>query len=137
DDIAARELLDAERRWSYVVFLQALGKYLDYKVELGENDWMYAYGRDALVHYARWMADHEYPYLDNPAILEYPTETWPAQDIRKGEVFTLAALFADTTDRTRFVERAAFFVDASLSALVASPTRSLARPVVLLLSNAF
>ncbi|HJZ74729.1 MAG TPA: hypothetical protein VKE51_23495 [Vicinamibacterales bacterium] len=137
DDIDARELLDAERRWSYVVFLQALGKYLDYKVELGENDWMYAYGRDALVHYARWMADHEYPYLDNPAILEYPTETWSAQDIRKGEVFTLAALFADTTDRTRFVERAAFFVDASLSALVASPTRSLARPVVLLLSNGF
>jgi len=137
DDIGARELLDAERRWSYIIFLQVLGKYLDYKVELGENDWMYAYGRDALVHYARWMADHEYPYLDKPEILEYPTETWAAQDIRKSEVFTLAALFSDTGDRSRFLERAAFFVDASLAALIASPTRSLARPVVLLLSNGF
>jgi hypothetical protein len=137
DDIGARELLDAERRWSYVVFLQALGKYLDYKVELGENDRMYAYGRNALVHYARWMADHEYPYLDKPEILEYPTETWAAQDIRKGEVFTFAAQFVDAADRSRFVERAQFFFDASLSALIDSPTRSLARPIVLLLSNGF
>jgi len=137
DDIDALTLLDAERRWSYIVFLQALGKYLDYKIERGENDRMYAYGRDALLHYARWMAAHEYPYLDKPEILEYPTETWAAQDIRKGEVFTFAAQHADGGERARFVERAAWFVDASLSALVASPTRALARPVVLLLSNGF
>jgi exo-rhamnogalacturonan lyase-like protein len=137
DDIGARELLDAERRWSYVVFLQVLGKYLDYKVELGENDAMYAYGRDALLHYARWMADHEYPYLDKPEILEFPTETWAAQDMRKGEVFTFAAQFVDTPDRSRFVERAQFFFDASLSALIDAPTRSMARPIVLLLSNGF
>jgi YetA-like protein len=137
DDIAALCLLDAERRWSYIVFLQALGKYLDYKIERGENDRMYAYGRDALLHYARWMAVHEYPYLDKPEILEYPTETWAAQDIRKGEVFTFAAQHAAGDQRTRFVERAAYFVDASLSALIASPTRTLARPIVLLLSNGF
>ena len=29
-----RDLLDAERRWSYTVFLQVLGRYLDLKVEL-------------------------------------------------------------------------------------------------------
>ncbi|HKB12962.1 MAG TPA: hypothetical protein VKD69_20000 [Vicinamibacterales bacterium] len=137
DDVAARGLLDAERRWSYVVFLQVLGKYLDYKAELGEIDRMYCYGRDALVDYARWMAEHEYPYLEKPDILEFPTETWAAQDIRKGEVFTLAARYADTADRPRFVERAAFFFDASLSALVDAPTRALARPIVLLLSNGF
>jgi len=137
DDIGARELLDAERRWSYVVFLQVLGKYLDYKMELRQNDSMYAYGRETLLHYARWMTDHEYPYLEKPEILEYPTETWPAQDIRKGEVFTLSAQFANSADRARFLERAAFFFDASLTALTASPTRSLARPVVLLLSNGF
>jgi hypothetical protein len=137
DDIAALTLLDAERRWSYIVFLQALGKYLDYKIERGENDRMYAYGRDALLHYARWMAAHEYPYLDKPDILEYPTETWAAQDIRKGEVFTFAAQHAGGGERTRFVERAAYFVDASLSALIASPTRALTRPIVLLLSNGF
>ena len=137
DNVAARELLDAERRWSYIVFLQVLGKYLDYKLELGENDRMYAYGRAALVHYARWMAEHEYPYLDKPERLEFPTETWAAQDIRKSEVFTFAAQFVDTVDRSRFVERAEFFFDASLAALIDSPTRSLARPIVLLLSNGF
>src|SRR6185295_12063772 len=131
DNLAARELLDAERRWSYIVFLQVLGKYLDYKLELGENDRMYAYGRAALVHYARWMAEHEYPYLDKPERLEFPTETWAAQDIRKSEVFTCAAQFVDTVDRSRFVERAEFFFDASLAALIDSPTRSLARPIVL------
>jgi hypothetical protein len=85
DDIGARELLDAERRWSYVVFLQALGRYLEHKGERGEIDGPYAYARAALLHYARWMAEHEYPYLEKPEILEYPTETW-GPDIRKSDV---------------------------------------------------
>ena len=83
DDIERMNLLDAERRWSYTVFLQVLARYLDYRVELGLIDSHYAYGRAALIHYARWMVDHEYPYLEKPAILEYPTETWAAQDMRK------------------------------------------------------
>ena len=37
DDITGRRLDDPEYRWSYLVFLQALGKYLDYKVGLGEK----------------------------------------------------------------------------------------------------
>ena len=82
DDIAALDLLDAERRWSYTVFLQAVARYLDDKAEGGELDAAYAYARAALLHYARWMAEHEYPYLDTPAGLEYPTETWAAQDMR-------------------------------------------------------
>jgi YetA-like protein len=135
DDIAARELLDAERRWSYVVFLQAVGRYLEHKAERGEVDEAYAYARASLLHYARWMADHEYPYLEKPQILEYPTETWAAQDIRKSDVFSYAAQHARGEDRARFLERAAFFFDASVSTLAGLETRTLARPVVLLLSN--
>lgn len=137
DDIAARDLLDAERRWSYVVFLQVLGKYLDYKEELGQADAAFAYGRAALLHYARWMAAHEYPYLQKPEILEYPTETWAAQDMRKCEVFLFAAQHASGDARARFVERARFFFDYSVSTLLASPTRTLSRPLSLLLSNGF
>jgi hypothetical protein len=137
DDIAALELLDAERRWSYIVFMQALGRYLEHKAERGEIGGGYAYARASLLHYARWMADHEYPYLEKPAILEYPTETWAAQDIRKADVFTYAAQHASGDERARFVERAAFFFDASLSTLQQSETSSLARPTVLLLSNGF
>jgi hypothetical protein len=57
--------------------------------------------------------------------------------MRKGEVFTFAAQLADADDRSRFAERAAFFCDASLSALIGSPTCALTRPIVLLLSNGF
>src|SRR5262249_2517532 len=88
-------------------------------------------------HYANWMADHERPYLSHPEILEYPTETWAAQDIRKSEVFEYAARHADSKDRARFVERAEFFFEDSIRTLQAMPTRTLARPVVLLLGHGF
>jgi hypothetical protein len=135
DDLAARELLDAERRWSYVVFLQAIGRFLEHKIERGDIDEAYGYARASLLHYARWMAVNEYPYLDKPQILEYPTETWAAQDIRKSDVFSYAAQHARGDERERFLERAAFFFDASVSTLERLETRTLARPVVLLLSN--
>lgn len=137
DDIARHNLLDAERRWYYTVFLQALGKYLDHKAELGEFDLMYSYARAALLHYARWMAEHEYPYLDKPEILEYPTETWPAQDMRKSEVFKYAARHAAGAERQRFLERAEFFFRYVTTTLAGMKTRTLCRPVVLLLSYGF
>ena len=137
DDVAALDLLNAEEKWSYTVFLQVLGKYLDHKAELGELDVPYAYARDALLHYARWMAEHEYPYLEKPQILEYPTETWAAQDMRKCEVFLFAAQYSSGSQRAAFLERARFFYDYSVSTLLASSTRTLARPMVLMLSNGF
>jgi YetA-like protein len=135
DDVAARNLLDAERRWYYNMFLQSVGKYLDWKIALDELDGRYAYARESLVHYARWMADHEYPYLDRPEILEYPTETWAAQDMRKSEVFGYAAKHSTGLERERFLERAEFFFRYSTTKLASMPTRTLARPVVLLLAN--
>jgi hypothetical protein len=135
DDIGALELLDAERRWSYTVFLQAVGKFLDYKAEVGEVDASYAYGRAVLLHYARWMGQHEAPYLDHPEKLEYPTETWAAQDVRKSDVFSFAAQHTDQPERDRFTERARFFFDSSMTTLLGEKTRAFARPVVLLLSN--
>ncbi len=136
DDLAARNLLHAETRWFYNMFLQSLGKYLDDKVERGELDDMYAYGRASLLAYARWMAEHEYPYLDKPEKLEFPTETWAAQDIRKSDVFAYAAKHAETdAQRQRFVERCAFFFDYSTRTLTGLKTRTLARPVIVLLSS--
>jgi YetA-like protein len=137
DDVPARNLLDAENRWFYVMFLQALGRYLDYKAELGQLDEHYAFVRASLLHYARWMADNEYPYLDKHEILEYPNETWPAQDMRKSDVFKYAALHAEGAERARFLERAEFFFRYSVTKLTEMPTRTLARPVVLMLSFGF
>ena len=97
-------------------------------------DCEYDYARASLVHYAGWMAEHEYPYLEKPEVLEYPTETWAAQDVRKSEVFAFAARYANGEMRERFLERSRFFFEASMATLAASATRTLARPVVLLLS---
>jgi hypothetical protein len=135
DDIAARQLLDAERRWSYTVFLQALGRYLDYQEELGKTGQMYVYARAALLYYARWMADNEYPYLEKPEILEYPTETWAAQDMRKSEVFKFAAKHSIGDERYRFLGRSEYFFRYVTNILSGMKTRTLARPVVILLSN--
>jgi len=137
DDIPALNLLDADRRWFYTVFLQAVGRYLDIKTERGEIDDGYAYGRSALLHYARWMADHEYPYLDKPEILEHPTETWAAQDMRKCEVFQYAAKHAAPPDRERSLERARFFFDASVSTLTKMDTSGFTRPTVIMLTNGY
>lgn len=134
DDVPARQLLDAENRWFYLMFLQSLGRYLDCKIERGELDAPYAYGRASLLHYARWMSAHEYPYLEKPEILEYPTETWAAQDMRKCDVFQFAAKHSTETERAGFLERAEFFFRYSATKLSEMPTRTLARPVILLLS---
>ena len=137
DDIGARDLLDAERRWYYLVFLQALGKYLDWKADLGELDRMYDYARASLVTYARWMALNERPFLDHPEHLDHPTETWAAQDMRKSEVFKLAARQASASEREAFLERSRFFFDYSVRTLQQMPTSVLTRPMVLLLTNGF
>jgi hypothetical protein len=137
DDIPALNLLDADRRWFYTVFLQAVGRYLDIKAERGEIDERHAYARATLLHYARWMADHEYPYLDKPEILEHPTETWAAQDMRKCEVFQYAAKHAAPSDQERFRERARFFFDYSVSTLSKTNTSSFTRPTVIMLTNGY
>jgi hypothetical protein len=137
DDVQKRNLLDVENRWFYTMFLQALGKYLDHKAERSDLDAMYAYGRASLLHYARWMAEHEVPTLSRPEILEYPNETWAAQDMRKSEVFKFAAKHATGAERAKFLERAEFFFRDSVSRLSAFPTRTLARPVVLMLSYGY
>lgn len=138
DDLPARNLLDAERRWYYTVFLQMLGRYLAFKSERGEEDAMWRYARASLLHYASWMVTHEYPYLEKPEILEYPTETWAAQDMRKCEVFDLAAKYAETAEaRASFIERAGYFFEQSVTTLHRWPTRTWTRPVVLMLSYGY
>ena len=137
ENISERRLDVPEQRWFYIMFLQSLGKYLHYKAERGDLDDMYAYGRASLLHYARWMAEHEYPYLEKPEKLEFKTETWAAQDIRKSDAFYFAALHAPVIERERFVERARFFYDYSTRTLLGFPTRTMARPVAVLLTSGF
>jgi hypothetical protein len=136
DDIDAWRLADTERRWSYTVMLQALGRYIDDLQERGGLGDAVDYARATLVRYARWVAAHEFPYLDKPELLEFPTETWAAQDLRKAAVLDLAAQHsADPAERTRFAERASTFHRTALDTLASFPTRTTTRPVVLVMTN--
>jgi len=70
--------------------------------------------------------------------LEYPNETWAAQDIRKAAVFEFAARHTrDEKTRAAFLAGANRFVDYAISTLTASPTGTLTRPLVLLLAYGF
>ncbi|MGH9408847.1 MAG: hypothetical protein ACRD1V_05270, partial [Vicinamibacterales bacterium] len=137
DDIDARNLLDHERRWSYTVFLQTLGRYLIVKAERGELDRAYRYAFEALLAYARWMHDHERPYLDSLDQIEFANETWVAQDIRKSEVFQFAAMCAEGEERARFLDKAEFFFDYATRTLSTFDSRTLTRPLVLMLANGY
>ena len=135
DDIAARNLLDAEECWSYTVLLTAVSKFVDKKSELGEFDDGYVYAKNCLLVYAEWMLRHEYPYLDKPDILEYPNETWPAQDLRKGVILYQAARYAIPEKREILFKQARFFFETAQSELSRHATSSFTRPVALMLQN--
>jgi len=134
DDPVQRRLDEPELRWSYTIYLQVLGRYLLWKEERGELDAAHDYARLSLLRYARWMADHEVPWLSRSEKLEYPTETWAAQEIRKGCVFDFARRYAHGDERDRFAERAAFFYEDSLTRLAGFDTRHTTRPLAILLS---
>lgn len=115
DNIGVLGLDEPEHRWSYLVYLQVLGKYLDTKVEMQELDYSFYYARDSLLHYASWIVDNEVPYTDVLDKVEIPTETWPAHDIRKCNVLHIAARYSEKSDRERFCGKAQFFSDRCLN----------------------
>jgi exo-rhamnogalacturonan lyase-like protein len=135
DDIAALGLDDPEARWCYLVFLQALGKYLDLKSELGELDYAWAYARESLLVYAAWMLSHEVPFTKVLHRVEYPTETWPAHDLRKSEVFGYAAKYADGSVRQRFLDASADYYIEAFDGLSRFDTRVCTRPLAIVLQN--
>jgi hypothetical protein len=135
DDINARDLLNAEVAWSYTVLLAAVAKFLDKKAELAEFDAGFSHARASLLAYAEWMLQHEYPYLDKPEILEYPNETWAAQDLRKSVVLYSAARYAPPEQRSAFLQKAALFFEYARTELLRHESSKLTRPLVLMLQN--
>jgi hypothetical protein len=135
DDIEHRELLDIENRWMYTVFLQALGRYLDLKDETSIRDDMWVYGKDALLSYAQWMAHNEHLYLERPDKLEFPNETWAAQDLRKCNIFLFASRYCSNSRSLAFKKRAEYFLENALKMLQSFDTAELTRPVVLCMLN--
>jgi hypothetical protein len=133
DEVAARDFLNAELRWSYTIFLTALLRYLDLKAEAGDLGFMYAYAQASLLRYAAWMAEHERPYFDQEKKLEYPTETWAAQEFRKANVMRLAAAHADEPLRTKLLERGHALAERAWADLLRFESRMATRPLALVM----
>ncbi|WP_207310333.1 hypothetical protein [Rubripirellula amarantea] len=134
DNIEKLDLLNAELRWFYTMFLQALTRYIDLKAAIGENDSSYAFAVDSLNHYALWMTNHEVPTLSNADRLQYPSETWAAQDMRKWHILEYAAwLNQDDSERhSALRKKSDFFFNYVCSTLHTMPSRTLCRPVILI-----
>ncbi|OHB66341.1 MAG: hypothetical protein A2V70_10110 [Planctomycetes bacterium RBG_13_63_9] len=135
DDLDALELLRAEKRWSYTMFLSALDRYLEMKAERGQVDRAYAYARRSLLHYADWMAHHERPYLDHPEALEYPTEAWAAQEFRKANVLRLASRHASPFQAAEMRQRAEELAERAWSDLMGFDTCTVTRALAIVMKE--
>lgn len=135
DDVPGRNLLNVEPRWSYTVFLSAVARYLAVKAEAGELDFMHAYARAVLLHYACWMVDHERPYFDQVENLEFPNETWAAQEFRKANVLRLAAAHADEPLRSAALARGDELAERAWRDLSQFASKHSARAAALLLTE--
>jgi hypothetical protein len=137
DDIDSRDLNNFERRWSYTVYLQQLARYVLLTEGIARHHQMREYAVASLVHYATWMADHDRFYLDYPDQLEYPTETWAAQELRKGNVLFAASQYCDGELSARFRRRGKSMMDRAWQSLLTFGSRSYTRPLALVLQQGF
>ena len=134
DNIAERNLSDTEVCWFYIVFLQAICRYLDVKEAAGSFDDPFYYARDALLHYAEWMLSHEHPFLEKPEVLQFPNDTWAAQDLRKSHVFA-AAFYYSSGNNQASLDKAACFHKYVATHLSTSAELSYTRVLALLMQN--
>ena len=80
DDIGRFDLGNAELRWSYTVAIQAMLRWI---ILVPDSNGTHGYVRSCLSSLGAWMLQNERQYLDSPESLEFPTETWAAQELRK------------------------------------------------------
>jgi hypothetical protein len=134
DNVDQRDLKNVEERWFYTVFLQSLCRYLRTKADINAYDDDFMYARDSLLRYADWMVLNEQPYLSKPDILEFPNQTWNAQDLRKVNVLYTAAYWAHDGNAA-YAIKATALLDYVMSALRDEPSRQYTRILSLLMQN--
>jgi hypothetical protein len=81
------------------------------------------------------MVDNEVAYFDRAEKLEYPIETWAAQEFRKANVLRLAAQYAEGPLRQRLIDRGNELAERAWSDLLRFESRDVARSVALLMTE--
>lgn len=134
ENIGLRDLKNVEQTWFYTIFLQAVVRYLLLKESLEEIDSDYWYARDGLMHYGQWMINNESYYLDNPRQLEFPNDTWCAQEIRKANIFSYCHYFC-SEDNPQYLRQAKAYYKYIALRLSASREAHFTRILAILMQN--
>ena len=134
DEPGQRNLLDVESGWSYLVLLTSLAKYLLLKDQREERDSNYAYARHALIRYTRWMRQNERSFLAETKQLEYPNQTWTAQDVRKAMLLYIAR-YIDPDHAGDYQRQADEWLKDAAHALEQSPESNYTRVLAILMQN--
>ncbi|MFT6269540.1 MAG: hypothetical protein ACJAVV_002366 [Alphaproteobacteria bacterium] len=139
DDISTRNFEDIENTWFYVVFLQAVAKYLaivGQQTSLKSTQFVNLHKvqaiHNAFIHYVGWMAANEQHYLANKAVLEYPNDTWTGQDLRKVHVLLCGY---ELTNNPQMLSKAAQLIDVVYPALLTSKESTYTRIQALIMQN--
>jgi hypothetical protein len=108
DDIDRLNTQQIELRWFYLIFLQALGRYLDIKNSMNERDEMFCYARESLIHHAKW----------------------------KSAVFDYAAKYSEGNLKKAFQGKAEYFYNKSIEDLLSFNDESVTfvRPLAILMN---
>ncbi len=135
DDLKERNLFDTENSWSYLIFLSSLTRYAKVKLVFEQFDDELSYSLACLKLYFNWICNNEVPFLDQPSKLEFPNDTWTAQDVRKAMLlFQGADLFSNKAEE--FHQSGERWLNYVTHRLLTSEEHDFARIQVTLLQNA-
>ena len=137
DDIAQRQFHDVEHTWFYTVFLQSVIRYIEISAcDFPAQPERYAFSFAALLHYADWMTTNERPAMESPDALDFPNETWDAQEIRKAFIlFYVAGCLPDDAHASALKQSAQDFYSHVLDVIGGSDCGHYSRILAILMQN--
>ncbi|WP_417538415.1 hypothetical protein [Marinobacter sp.] len=134
DNIEDRNLMEVETGWSYLILMTSIARYLHIKREFGDTDTHFTYAHDAFMHYAHWMLENERPFLSDPEQLEFPNDTWVAQDTRKAMLMFQAAEL-DLANAKNFQSRGNQWTTEICESLANGEQKHYSRILIILMQN--
>lgn len=135
DDVGSRNLHHIESNWSYTIFLSSLVRYIHIKDSLGSKDKSFHYAIDALGLYVRWIFENERPYREFSEQLEYPNDTWTAQEIRKAFILNNCLRYVRTVSQENLCAATDYWLSIAVDGLKMSLEKDLSRIQIILLQN--
>jgi hypothetical protein len=136
DDFETRNFEDIENTWFYIVFMQSVAKYLWLTENVNIISHDYEAVKESFMHYGSWVCDYESPYLKNAHKLEFPNDTWTAQDLRKIMILKIYMRYVNDEIRREKIKskisEISVFVESKLSI---SKEKAFTRVLALIMQN--